>query len=285
MNAYLNLLRTPGVARIIAAQLTARFPSGMISLGFLLHIEHIIDSYGAAGLVLAATSVGQAIAGPLTSRWMGSGACVPCSSSRPRVCAVGLTTIALVAASAAGLTWSSVLIVGLSYPPVQSAVRTIYPKMVNSRQLTPLFSLDASAAGDHLDRRAGGHDLRRDPDRDGRRHPAHRRHPGGRRDRGSSPPPRSAACASRAASAARQGARQAARAARDRHRLPAHRRVRRDRGRRRRALRQRAAPRPGSCSRSVPVASSSADSRSATCRSDRGRSRGGCCDRDRSARR
>jgi len=36
VNAYLNLLRTPGVARIIAAQLTARLPSGMISLGFLL---------------------------------------------------------------------------------------------------------------------------------------------------------------------------------------------------------------------------------------------------------
>jgi MFS family permease len=37
------------------------------------------------------------------------------------------------------------LITGLSTPPVQPAVRTIYPKMVNSRQLTPLFSLDASA--------------------------------------------------------------------------------------------------------------------------------------------
>ena len=36
------------------------------------------------------------------------------------------------------------LIAGLSTPPVQSAVRTIYPKMVNSRQLTPLFSFDAS---------------------------------------------------------------------------------------------------------------------------------------------
>jgi MFS family permease len=34
---------------------------------------------------------------------------------------------------------------GLSTPPIQPAVRTIYPKIVNSRQLTPLFSLDASA--------------------------------------------------------------------------------------------------------------------------------------------
>lgn len=34
---------------------------------------------------------------------------------------------------------------GLAVPPVQPAVRTIYPKMVTSTQLTPLFSLDASA--------------------------------------------------------------------------------------------------------------------------------------------
>ncbi|MET0842285.1 MAG: MFS transporter, partial [Mycetocola sp.] len=34
---------------------------------------------------------------------------------------------------------------GLATPPIQPAVRTIYPKMVNSKQLTPLFSLDASA--------------------------------------------------------------------------------------------------------------------------------------------
>ena len=52
----------------MSAQLVARFPSGMLSLAFLIHIERIHQSYGAAGLVLAATSVGQAIAGPLTSR-------------------------------------------------------------------------------------------------------------------------------------------------------------------------------------------------------------------------
>jgi MFS family permease len=36
------------------------------------------------------------------------------------------------------------MLAGLSTPPIQSAVRTIYPKLVNSSQLTPLFSLDAS---------------------------------------------------------------------------------------------------------------------------------------------
>ena len=132
------------MARIIAAQLTARIPSGMLSLAFLIHIERIFDSYGAAGLVLAATSVGQAIAGPLTSRWMGRFGMRTVLIVTLVICASGIFLIgfALLPLWAYMLTG---LVVGLSTPPVQPAVRTIYPKMVTGKQLTPLFSLDASA--------------------------------------------------------------------------------------------------------------------------------------------
>ncbi|WP_308465712.1 MFS transporter [Rathayibacter soli] len=144
MSTYSSLLKTPGVARIIAAQLTARFPSGMLSLALLIHIERIHHSYGAAGLVLAAFSIGQAIAGPLTSRLMGvlgmrvvlSATLVICAAA---IAALGVFVMPIPFAMAVAL------IGGLSAPPVQPAVRTIYPKMVNSTQLTPLFSLDASA--------------------------------------------------------------------------------------------------------------------------------------------
>jgi len=144
VSGYRDLLRTPGVARIIAAQLTARIPSGMLSLAFLIHIERIFDSYGAAGLVLAATSVGQAIAGPLTSRWMGRFGMRTVLIVTLVICAAGIFLIgfALLPLWAYMLTG---LIVGLSTPPIQPAVRTIYPKMVTGKQLTPLFSLDASA--------------------------------------------------------------------------------------------------------------------------------------------
>ncbi len=144
MKIYLDLLRTPGVARIIAAQLLARFPGGMISLAYLLHIERIHGSYGAAGLVLAATSVGQAIAGPLTSRWMGVWGMRKVLALTTSICAVSILTVAFIPMPIL-VTMLVGFIGGLSYPPVQPAVRTIYPKMVNSRQLTPLFSLDASA--------------------------------------------------------------------------------------------------------------------------------------------
>lgn len=143
MAGYRDLLRTPGVGRIIAAQLTARLPNGMTSLAFLLHVEHVTGSYGAAGLVLAAASVGQAVSGPVTSRWMGRWGMRRVLTLTMLVCASAITTMALIELPVPGYMLLG-LAAGLSSPPVQSAVRTIYPKMVNSRQLTPLFSLDAS---------------------------------------------------------------------------------------------------------------------------------------------
>ncbi len=143
MAAYGDLLRTPGVARIIAAQLTARFPNGMTSLAILLHVERTTGSYGAAGLVLAAASIGQAVSGPVTSRWMGVWGMRRVLTLTTAVCAFAILMLALVPLPLVGSMVFG-LLAGLSTPPVQSAVRTIYPKIVNSRQLTPLFSLDAS---------------------------------------------------------------------------------------------------------------------------------------------
>jgi len=144
VSTYTSLLKTPGVGRIIAAQLTARFPFGMLSLAFLLHVEHVHRSYAAAGLVLAATSIGQAISGPLTSRWMGRWGMRPVLLLTLAVCLV--TMLAFTAFDFSVPAFMALgFVTGLSVPPIQPAVRTIYPKMVNSSQLTPLFSLDASA--------------------------------------------------------------------------------------------------------------------------------------------
>jgi MFS family permease len=96
VKSYIDLLKTPGVARILSAQLLARFPGGMLSLAYLLHIEHIFNSYGAAGLVLAATSVGQAVSGPVTSRWMGAWAIRPVLILTTSICALSMATIAFV---------------------------------------------------------------------------------------------------------------------------------------------------------------------------------------------
>lgn len=128
---------------MIIAQLTARFPSGMTSLAILLHVEQQTGSYGAAGLVLAATSVGQAVSGPVTSRWMGAWGMRRVLTLTAAVCTLAVLALGLLPLHLPGY-MAFALLAGLSTPPIQSAVRTIYPKLVNSSQLTPLFSLDAS---------------------------------------------------------------------------------------------------------------------------------------------
>jgi MFS family permease len=142
-SGYGALLRTPGVARIIAAQLAARFPSGMLSLGLLFHVQRATGAYSAAGIVLAALSIGQAVAGPAMGRLMGrigirlvvllsASACAAC------VAAVALAPLPLAAVV------TLALLAGVTFPPITAAVRTIYPKLVNEHLLPPLFSLDAS---------------------------------------------------------------------------------------------------------------------------------------------
>src|SRR5690606_2728163 len=128
----------------LLAQLTARFPFGMLSIIMLLHIELTYGNYTSAGVILAAESVGQAIAGPLTSRLMGRLGMRTVLIWTSLVCAGLLITIALThlpLAVVAGLAFLR----GLAAPPVRPAVRTIYPKPVPSRLVTGLFSLDASA--------------------------------------------------------------------------------------------------------------------------------------------
>lgn len=144
MGLYRDLAGAPGVFRIVLAQLTARFPHGMLSITVLLHIQMTYGNYTSAGIILAAMSVGQAVSGPLSSRLM--------STFGMRQVLVFTTVVnsgllTLIALTHMPLTTVAViaLLFGLATPPVTPAVRTIYPTMVPARQVSALFSLDASA--------------------------------------------------------------------------------------------------------------------------------------------
>lgn len=144
MKTYFNLLKTPGIARVLASQLTARFPFGMLSLSFLIHIQAEYGSYAIAGTVLAAMSVGQASFGPFTSRLMSNFGIRRVVITTIAICCITITLMAFLSLPPAILVLLG-FIAGSTYPPIQPAVRTIYPKMVNPASLTPLFSLDAAA--------------------------------------------------------------------------------------------------------------------------------------------
>ena len=144
MGIYRDLARTPGVFRILLSQLTARFPFGMLSITILLHIQLIYGNYTSAGIILAAESIGQAIAGPFISRLMGRLGMRRVLFATTAICSALLLLVAL---TKFPLVWVTVIafFIGITTPPITSAVRTIYPKLVEGKQISALFSLDASA--------------------------------------------------------------------------------------------------------------------------------------------
>lgn len=143
MGVFRDLSRTQGILRIIVSQVTARFPIGMVSIAMMLHIELIYGDYTSAGIVLAFASIGQGIAGPLTTRWMGVWGMRPVLIITSTISATALSVIAL-AHLPLLVTAAIASIMGLSTPPITASVRTIYPKMVPGQQLSALFSLDSA---------------------------------------------------------------------------------------------------------------------------------------------
>lgn len=144
MSSYSELLRQKGFGRIILSQLLARFPFGMMTIAFVLHIEQMHDSYAVAGLALGAETIGAAISGPLLARWMGP-------FGARRVILTGAITGAIAMLIIAIFWLPTVLviflalIVGLTSPPIQSAARTIYPSLVSKKQLNSVYAMDATA--------------------------------------------------------------------------------------------------------------------------------------------
>lgn len=143
MKSYFEVLRQPGVGRLVASQLCARFPAGMLSLAILMHIEQSYGNYSAAGLIMAAMGVGQAISGPLSSRLMARFGMRLVVGVTILSCSLGLAGLALFT----DILWVSAVLaalIGLAMPPITPAVRTIYPKVVPASFLSKLFSVDAT---------------------------------------------------------------------------------------------------------------------------------------------
>ncbi|MGO2062440.1 MAG: MFS transporter [Microbacteriaceae bacterium] len=143
MGVFTELSKTPGVFRILTSQLTAKFPSGMLSIALMLHVEHTFGDYTSAGIVLACMSIGQGVAGPISTRLMGVWGMRPVLIATSAVSATALTIIATVHAPLIVI-GAIAFIMGLFTPPITAAVRTIYPKLVPGHQVAPLFSFDAA---------------------------------------------------------------------------------------------------------------------------------------------
>lgn len=144
MTSYGTLFRAPGFLRVITSQLYARFPFGMMTLAFVMHIQYVHDSYAVAGLALGADTIGAAISGPVLGRLLGKYGTTRVLLTTAFIGAAAIAGIGLLNAPPVGMI-AMALVVGLTSPPIQTAARTIYPTLVKKKDLPAVYSLDATS--------------------------------------------------------------------------------------------------------------------------------------------
>jgi MFS family permease len=116
----------------------------MMTLAFVLHIEHVHNSYAVAGLALGADTIGAAVSGPVLGRLLSKFGTTRVLVTSATIGALAMLGIALLDASPVGMI-ALALVVGLTSPPIQTAARTIYPSLVKKKDLNAVYSLDATS--------------------------------------------------------------------------------------------------------------------------------------------
>jgi len=144
LKGFSALLKVPGVLRIVLSQLYARLPGGMLSLGLIIYVERITESYAIAGITVGAATLGISVAQPALSRWMAVFGIRMVLGLTSFLNVVIVISMAFVPPEPAWLVFLG-LMIGLTQPPIQTAARTIYPQMTPKKLLGRLFSLDATA--------------------------------------------------------------------------------------------------------------------------------------------
>lgn len=143
MRTYAELFKTPGVAVVLLAQLLARFPFGMQTITFAIHLEHVFGNYTVAGLAIAASTVSASVSAPILGRLVAlygiKRVVVICSLVSP----IGFLVIGFAPITEAGAIITA-LCIGLFVPPIQPATRAVYPTLVKTEaSRNTLFSVDA----------------------------------------------------------------------------------------------------------------------------------------------
>ncbi|UED83137.1 MFS transporter [Streptomyces profundus] len=143
---YGELLRAPHVARLLTGTLVGRLPHGTAPLAILLFTRAEGGSYSLAGALAAshglATAVGQPLLGRLVDRHGQPRVMFPAAL----VSALAMITFALVGTGGVPLAVASVVLAGLTTPPLEGALRALWSSVLGTGdRLRRAYALDAVA--------------------------------------------------------------------------------------------------------------------------------------------
>ena len=143
--AYRRILATPHVLQLTIASVVARLPVGMTGVALVIYVHDRTGSFGAAGAVAGASTIGLALTAPVLGRLVDRRGPRPVLVPAAVVAAAALAALVLVG-NAGGGTWALVALAGLSgaaMPPVGGVLRHLWPDLVAEDLLVNAYVLDS----------------------------------------------------------------------------------------------------------------------------------------------
>jgi predicted MFS family arabinose efflux permease len=113
----------------------ARLPLAMLTVGVLVHVQHLTGSYGAAGLATGALAVAQGAGGPVLGRLADRRGQTVVLIGSAAVAAAALGTLAALPSGVpVALLAALAALLGLATPPIGACLRTLIPILFPDRQ-------------------------------------------------------------------------------------------------------------------------------------------------------
>lgn len=142
---YLVILRRPGAARLLLPTLVARIPDSIAATAIAVLVRSATGSYFSAGFAAGAFGAGTAVSAPFAGRALdrlGQRRLLPLLATG---FAAALTALALACGhSSLGVLDALAAAAGLTRPPVEAALRAMWPKLVPPDKVAAAYALDST---------------------------------------------------------------------------------------------------------------------------------------------
>jgi predicted MFS family arabinose efflux permease len=142
---YLHILRRPGTMRLLLPTLVGRIPDSIAATAIVVLVRSETGSYSFAGFVAGAFGIGTAVSAPFAGRALdrlGQRKVLPLLGAAFAIILVvlaltgrNLGTVGLIALAIAA---------GLTRPPLEAALRAMWPRLVSSSQVDAAYALDST---------------------------------------------------------------------------------------------------------------------------------------------
>lgn len=143
---YLEFVRRPGVARLLAVAFLARLPIGMVGFSMLMYLRESLGSFTLAGSAVGAHFISMAIAAPVQGRLIdrfGPGRLLPVTGIVQPLALLGIVAATHFGASFAVVVAFAVLS-GVFASPITTLTRTIWRNRFDTEEdRKTAFALDA----------------------------------------------------------------------------------------------------------------------------------------------